>query len=846
MGTAMLLAVVGVVAVPALTAAQASPRPVSPRLTVLALPAAAAAARRRHGAAVLAALPQTATAQFQTVAVTWLPVAGPALPEMDVDLRLRADGRWGRWVHPGGASVDGADGSEGAAAIRQGTKPYFAGPSDGVQVRVTGAPGTAVPAGLRVDLIDPGASPADAAVTDNPTSSSAYAAAVNPRIITRAQWGADNSLRNGKVPMTDTYQVAFVHHTAGTNNYSEAQGPAQVRGLYAYYVNSLGYSDMGYNFLVDRYGNVYEGRTGSLTTTPRSAATGGFNTNTFSVAALGNFQSAAAPDAMVRGIGRVIGYRLAGFYRNPTGRRTLVAEDGSYKYPVGARVRFPVISGHRTASATSCPGNKLALRLPAIRRVAKRWMGANLVEPRVTGRVTALGSEPRVQISAGVLRRQRWRLTIRPTCGGPVIRTLTGVTTPGDRLRVRWRGRDGDGRLVPAGRYVVRLQSWAGRSRSVPWATWVDVGQGGPGTAPRKTLSPPGEARFVPLTPTRIASTATGQGLDSSVLLGPGDRVDVPVLGRAGVPSSGVAAVAVQVQVLCASSRTSVSALPGRVSSGAAVVSGGRGQALRGTSVVAVGPDGSIGLRNAQGAVSLAVDLVGYWTTSGSGDGYQSVARQSLAPRLRVGTAARSVQVTGRAGVPTDATAVLLNVRQRAVTKATRLTVWPDGASRPPVASMQTTPGAPTATRVLVRPGTGGRVQLQANAAAQVGVDVVGYFSASASSGYHAVTPRRLGRAHMTVRAGRSVRFEAVGRAGVPDQGAKAVVLQLAGTASRSTGVTVWPAGSPRPGVPDLLLPRGGSRANLAVVPLTRSGALRVATARGRASVTVRIVGWVG
>ena len=163
-----------------------------------------------------------------------------------------------------------------------------------------------------------------------------------PPIVTRAEWGADESLRDKRLENSDTFKVAFVHHTAGSNNYTRSESPAVVRGLYSYYVNTLDYADMGYNFLVDKYGTIYEGRAGSITKPVRSAASGGFNTDTVAVVAMGNFETAPASDAMVRGIAEVLAYRLSRFHRDPFGRKVLTAEVGSSKYarrPQGAASR---------------------------------------------------------------------------------------------------------------------------------------------------------------------------------------------------------------------------------------------------------------------------------------------------------------------------------------------------------------------------------------------------------------------------------------------------------------------------------------------------------------------------
>ena len=87
----------------------------------------------------------------------------------------------------------------------------------------------------------------------------AVASAGAPPIVPRSAWGADESIRKGAVSYAPAIRFASVHHTAGTNNYSPAQAAAIMRGIEVYHVKSNGWNDIGYNFLVDRYGTVYEG-----------------------------------------------------------------------------------------------------------------------------------------------------------------------------------------------------------------------------------------------------------------------------------------------------------------------------------------------------------------------------------------------------------------------------------------------------------------------------------------------------------------------------------------------------------------------------------------------------------
>ena len=107
-----------------------------------------------------------------------------------------------------------------------------------------------------------------------------------------------------------TLKLAVVHHTAGTNAYTPAQAASIVRGIEVYHVKGNGWNDIGYNFLVDRYGTVYEGRGGGMTRNVIGAHALGFNTGTAGVALIGNFQNATPPPAMQTALVSLLSWRL--------------------------------------------------------------------------------------------------------------------------------------------------------------------------------------------------------------------------------------------------------------------------------------------------------------------------------------------------------------------------------------------------------------------------------------------------------------------------------------------------------------------------------------------------------
>ena len=119
-------------------------------------------------------------------------------------------------------------------------------------------------------------------------------AVAQPTIYSRAQWGADESIRNKSALRYGTINGGFVHHTVNANDYTEAQVPAILRSIYAYHVKSRGWSDIGYNFLVDRFGRIWEGRYGGIDKPVVGAHTLNYNEYSFAMSAIGNFETRPA------------------------------------------------------------------------------------------------------------------------------------------------------------------------------------------------------------------------------------------------------------------------------------------------------------------------------------------------------------------------------------------------------------------------------------------------------------------------------------------------------------------------------------------------------------------------
>ncbi|MBI8990157.1 N-acetylmuramoyl-L-alanine amidase [Corynebacterium meridianum] len=192
-----------------------------------------------------------------------------------------------------------------------------------------------------------------------------------PKVISRKGWGADESKRCGNVTYDDQVSALTIHHTAGSNNYTPAQAAAIVRGIYQYHAKTLGWCDIGYQSLVDKYGRIYEGRYGGMNRAVQGAHAGGFNENTWAISMIGDYSTVTPSPETLASVGELAGWRakVAGF--DPLGSDIHYSEGTSYtKYPYGAKVTLPNIFAHRDVGDTSCPGDAGYAQMNTIRGLA--------------------------------------------------------------------------------------------------------------------------------------------------------------------------------------------------------------------------------------------------------------------------------------------------------------------------------------------------------------------------------------------------------------------------------------------------------------------------------------------
>jgi hypothetical protein len=328
---------------------------------------------------------------YGAVGVTWAQGATVADDEIGLQVRYRDAGAWSDWLaleyhDDHGPDPDSAE----ARHARPGTDALLVGDVDQVQVQID--TDRAAPADMRLAVIAPGkarATERQAPELDTggagartpyeqaPAAESgdldlqAVTVAPKPKIFSRAQWGADERLRDKPSLHYHEVHAGFVHHTVNANDYTRAQVPGIIRSIYAYHTRSLGWSDVGYNFLVDKFGRIWEGRYGGVARPVVGAHTLGYNDDSFAMSAIGNFETARPTSAMLAAYARLFAWKL-GLHG---------VGGGAKKRWVTSRY-FPAINGHRDAGSTACPGQYLYARIPDIREAVidaqGSWAGRNL------------------------------------------------------------------------------------------------------------------------------------------------------------------------------------------------------------------------------------------------------------------------------------------------------------------------------------------------------------------------------------------------------------------------------------------------------------------------------------
>lgn len=176
-------------------------------------------------------------------------------------------------------------------------------------------------------------------------------------ITTRKGWGADERVMDW-TPEKTTFKGAVVHHTAGSNNYTKAQVPGIVQGVYRYHAVTLGWGDVGYHLLVDKFGGVWEGRAGGLTNSVVGGHALGANSTTFGISVLGDYMHVRPTDEALDAVAKAVAWKLKvhGIANLDASFTTKGKQWGK------SSIQLPIVSAHRHVGGTSCPGDAFMTR----------------------------------------------------------------------------------------------------------------------------------------------------------------------------------------------------------------------------------------------------------------------------------------------------------------------------------------------------------------------------------------------------------------------------------------------------------------------------------------------------
>jgi hypothetical protein len=254
--------------------------------------------------------------------------------------------------------------------------------------------------------------------------------------------------------------LAFVHHTVNSNSYSRADSAGIVLAMCRFHERSNGWWDIGYNFVVDRYGQIFEGRAGGVDRPVIGAQAQGYNSVSTGVASIGTFNTVGQTSAGLHALGALIGWKLAVSGDPVRGHITEISGGGPLNsYKAGTHVRLARISGHRDGDATECPGNALYAQLPEIRTLAAAAKEAALSRPTLTlatpdtlasyraavtfsGRLLLPGGADATGTTIELQRRagSRWADAGAATAGASGSWAVTVRPSTNGRYRTRWAG----------------------------------------------------------------------------------------------------------------------------------------------------------------------------------------------------------------------------------------------------------------------------------------------------------------------------------------------------------------------------------------------------------------------
>ena len=382
-----------------------------------------------------------------------------------VELRVRdARGGWSRWVSAG---VHG-HAPEGAA--QPGTMigdPVWIGGGSELQLRSDRTLGD-----VRLSCVDVsgGIGARRQVLATGPAALGAAlelatpvlpAGAGQPPIIARRAW-AGGMAKPRVEPEYGAVRMAFVHHTENPNGYSPGEVPAMLRAIYTFHRYVRGWNDIGYNFVIDSYGRIFEARAGGIDEPVIGAHAGGYNYASTGVAVLGEFMSSPVSVAAAGALERLLAWKLSLHGTLAEGRVTVRVNPAGAVYsrfPAGAHVSLPRIAGHRDGDSTDCPGDALYAELPGMRprvnalasRVAQASIALGATATPPGGQTAPEGQSPpggeaapaAPSVPAGQARTLTGSLTLLdgvggvPIQGAPIAIQAREVSDRGEVVRER-------------------------------------------------------------------------------------------------------------------------------------------------------------------------------------------------------------------------------------------------------------------------------------------------------------------------------------------------------------------------------------------------------------------------
>jgi len=339
-----------------------------------------------------------------------------------------------------------------------------------------------------------------------------------------------------------------------------------------------------------------------------------------------------------------------------------------------------------------------------------------------------------------------------------------------------------------------------------------------------------------------------------------GGVLTVPVLGRVGIPATGVDAVALNVTVTQPASPGYLTVYPsGETPPLASNLNFDAGQTIPNMVIAKVGTDGQVSIY-ASSATHVIVDISGYYPTV---DAYTPVSPSRLVDTRQTtilqGGQTLRVPVLGRGGVAaSDVDAVALNVTVVGPQGSGYVTVFPTSVSesRPLASNLNYSAGQTIPNMVIAKVGSDGSVSIYSTVTTHIVVDVAGYFPVGGR--YTPLSPARLADTRpgqqtidhvnegtLALGPGQSLRVVVLGRGGVPASGVSAVVVNVTAVSPTNNAyATVYPAGEVVPNASNLNFTAGTTIPNLVIAKVGADGSISVYNAAGSTHFVVDVAGW--